>query len=109
MPAHEVFRYLPGPYADETFPANLGAVVMKSVLSGERPALQVVHFPDGSWAVADGVDDPNLADAAVVAGMQHVVAHNSSVARLASVPPGFVADRDFPGDPWRITLFEPEP
>ena len=30
---------------------HLGGVVMRTVLSGERPALQVVHFPDGDWGL----------------------------------------------------------
>lgn len=108
MSTREAFLDLPWPYQGEQFPVDLGVVVMKSVLSGERPALHVAHFPDNEWAVADGVDDPNLPGAAVVACMEHVVAQNSSVARLASLPPGFAADRDFPGDRWRITPFEPE-
>ena len=109
MPAREVFRDLPWPYDGDRFPDNLAVVAMKTVLSGQRPALQVAHFPDGDWAVADGVDDPNRPDACVVACMEHVVAQNSSVASLAAMPPGFVADRDFPGDPWRVTPFEPQP
>lgn len=109
MSAHEVFRDLPWPYDGDRFPDNLGVVVMKSVLSGDRAVLQVGHFPGGAWAVADGVDDPNLPGTAVVACMRHVVAQNSSIASLASMPAGFVADRDFPGDLWRITAFEPEP
>ena len=59
--AREVFRYLAFPFPGDKFPPNLGAVVAGSVLSGERPALEVVHAPDGSWAVGDGVSDPNKA------------------------------------------------
>jgi hypothetical protein len=40
----EVQRVVPWPFEDGRFPSRLGAVVMRTVLSGERPALLVVHF-----------------------------------------------------------------
>jgi hypothetical protein len=85
------------------FPSNLGAVVQRTVLSGEQPAREVIHADDGSWLVADGVNDPNEPGAVVVAHMLHVVERNSSVASLASLPPGQVATRADPGDAWAIT------
>jgi hypothetical protein len=39
----EMFQYLPWPFPSNKFPADLGAVVMLSVLEGVRPALQVLH------------------------------------------------------------------
>ena len=50
----EMFRHLPFPFENERFPIKLGAVVQKSVLTGEQPAREVIHAPDGSWLVGDG-------------------------------------------------------
>ncbi|TDW71096.1 hypothetical protein EV653_5168 [Kribbella pratensis] len=54
----EMIRHLPFPFDDQGFPNTLGAVVQKTVLSGEQPAREVIHAPDGSWLVGDGVNDP---------------------------------------------------
>jgi hypothetical protein len=43
----EDFREMPFLYADGTFPAELGVVVMKTVLDGSEPARIVTHWADG--------------------------------------------------------------
>jgi hypothetical protein len=100
--AREIFRHLPFPFPGDVFPANLGAVVVGSVLSGERPAREVIHTPDGSWAVGDGVSDPNEAGASGIGHMSHVVEWNSSVAQLATMPPNHIAKRSGPDEAWVI-------
>ena len=55
----EMFQHLPSPFADDRFPDSLSAVVQRTVLSGEYPAREVVHAPDGSWLIGDGVNDPH--------------------------------------------------
>lgn len=45
----EMFRYLPWPFENNTFPPAPGAMVMRTVLEGPRPALQVLHDPEGGW------------------------------------------------------------
>lgn len=97
-----VLRHLPFPFPGEEFPAELGAVVQRTVLTGERPAREVIHTPDGSWLVGDGEGDPNVPGASIAAHMSHVVAHNSSVAELATMPPGHWAHREGPGQPWAV-------
>jgi hypothetical protein len=97
---------MPFPFPDDQFPAELGAVVQRTVLSGERPALEVIHAPDGSWMVGDRVADPNLPGACLATHMLHVVEHNSSVAELATMPPGHRAHRDRPGQPWKVMALE---
>lgn len=98
-------RRLPFPFPDATFPAELGAVIQRTVLSGELPAREVIHTADNSWAVGDGVNDPNGPGASVVAHMAHVVERNSSVSSLASLPCGARATRGGPGKPWIIEEF----
>lgn len=41
-----MFQYLSWPFPNNEFPADLGAVVMRSVLDGLMPALQVLHDPE---------------------------------------------------------------
>ena len=96
----EVSRVLPFPFEGNVFPAALGAVVQRTVLDGDEPAREVIHEADGSWLVGDGVHDPNDPGAIVVTHISHVVARNSSVADLASLPPGHIAMRAQPGQPW---------
>jgi hypothetical protein len=96
-----MFQHLPWPFEGGRFPAHLGAVVQRSVLIGECPALVVVHTDDNSWLVGDGVTDPNAPGASVAAHMAHAVRWNSSVAALADLPPGWEANRDGSGHAWQ--------
>ena len=101
-----MFQHLPFPFTGGRFPGNLGAVVQRSVLSGERPARLVVHTPDGSWLVGDGVDDPSGSGVSIATHISHAVERNSSIADLATMEPGHIAERSVPGDPWRICVLE---
>jgi hypothetical protein len=101
----EMFRHLPWPFQGGRFPAGLGAVVQLTVLTGEEPARLVLHDSDGSWAVGDGRNDPNGKGASLATHMAHVLERNSSVAELATMPPGNEATRTEPGSPWAIRPF----
>ena len=98
----EMFRFLPFPFDGDVFPRQLGAVVQRTVLNGTEPARQVIHASDGSWLVADGVNDPNEPGASVATHMWHVIEHNSSVADLAGLAEGCIATRSEPGEPWTV-------
>jgi hypothetical protein len=102
----EMFRYLPFPFSDGRFPDSLGAMVQGTVLSGECPAREVAHTPDGSWLIGDGVNDPNLPGASTATHIWHAIATNSSIANLATMPPGHIAQRPGPGQPWTINILE---
>ena len=104
MSDEEIFQRLPFPYEGGRFPSNLGAVVQRTVLAGDLPALEVVHTPDGSWAIGDGVNDPNLPGAVEIAHIQHAVALDTSIADLATMPPGHIAERGGRGEPWEIKV-----
>jgi hypothetical protein len=54
----EMFQRLPFPFDGDEFPAALGAVIQRTVLDGSEPAREVIHTPDGSWLVGDGISDP---------------------------------------------------
>jgi hypothetical protein len=102
----EMFRHLPFPFDNDRFPSELGAVVQQSVLTGEQPAREVIHAPDGSWIVGDGVNDPNLSGASVATHLAHAIERNSSIAELADMPPGHIAQRSDPGEAWTICVLE---
>jgi hypothetical protein len=102
----EMFQRLPFPFDGDEFPAALGAVVQRTVLSGSELAREVIHTPDGFWLVGDGVSDPNLPGASVATHIWHAIEHNSSVRSLASMPPGRIAKREGPGREWQILPLE---
>jgi hypothetical protein len=101
----DMVRTRPWPFPNGAFPPDLGAVVQRTVLDGELPTLMVAHAEDGSWMVADGVNDPNAPGAAVATHMHHVVARDPSIVQLASLPPGTRADRTAPGSSWTFSDF----
>jgi hypothetical protein len=102
----EMVPVLPWPFRDGRFPRHLGAVVINTVLNGKMPALQVVHFPGGEWGISDGVNQPDERNCTAT-HIWHVLERDESLHRLASLAPGFQADRDEPGGEWTISPFEP--
>ena len=101
-----MFPEMPFPFDNNEFPSSLGAVVQRTVLTGEEPAREVIHTSENRWLVSDGVNDPNTPDACVATHMSHVVERNSSVAKLASLGLGQVAHREEPGAPWVVGVHE---
>lgn len=99
----EMFQFLPFPFDGGAFPRQLGAVIQRTVLRGDEPAREVIHADDGSWVVGDGVNDPNEQDACVASHIWHAIEHNSSMVELVDLPPGHIATRSGPGDPWLVT------
>ncbi|MEU4715641.1 hypothetical protein AB0F73_18550 [Micromonospora purpureochromogenes] len=94
------------PFEDGHFPDNLGAVVQRTVLTGQEPPRIVIHEEDNDWLIGDGVNDPNLDGASVVVCISHIADADPSVAELATLPIGYIAERDEPHLPWTITVHE---
>jgi hypothetical protein len=88
------------------FPSGLSAVVQKTVIRGEFPALVVVHDDEDDWLVGDGVNDPNEDDACGLYHMDHVVALDETIQEAAGLGVGFAAARDSAGDPWVVSKWE---
>ncbi|RJQ80394.1 hypothetical protein D5S17_07975 [Pseudonocardiaceae bacterium YIM PH 21723] len=101
----ELIINAPFPFADNVFPAELGAVVQRSVLDGSEPALFVAHTEDNAWLVGDGVSDPNIEGACVVAPMVDVLAKDEKVTEVADLPVGMAAYRDSADEPWQRESF----
>jgi len=95
---------VPFPYEGDQFPPALGAVVLNTVLHGEQPAREVIHTPAGDWCVGDGVNDPNVPGASTATHISHAVQRNSSIASLATMPPGHIAHRADPGLDWDVQV-----
>ncbi|MEU5905432.1 hypothetical protein ABZ780_13780 [Micromonospora sp. NPDC047467] len=100
--SHEVFQDVAFPFDEDQFPHNLCAVVQTTVLNAAEPARVVIHDGDNDWLVGDGVNDPTLPGASVVACIRHIADQDETVAELASLPIGHIAERDDVGSPWRI-------
>jgi hypothetical protein len=103
---HEVFRHLAFPLGHGRFPHNLGAVVQRTVLNGQEPARIVIHDEDNDWLIDDGVNDPNVPGASVVACIAHVADQDPSVAELVTLPVGHIAERDERHLPWTISTHQ---
>jgi hypothetical protein len=98
-----MFRDFPWPFHGGAFPRGLGAVVQRTVIDGSLPALLVLHALDGSWAIGDGMNDPNLPGASMATHIWHAIERNTSIAGLANLAPGHEARRASPGEPWVVT------
>jgi len=96
-------RRPPFPFVGDVFPPTLGAVIQRTVLDGSQPARIVIHDANGDWVVGDGINDPNLPGASVASHIGHVLDRNTSVASLADLPLGFVAEREDPGKAWVVS------
>jgi hypothetical protein len=105
---NEMFQSRPWPFQGNRFPADLGAVVMKTVLDDGLPVLQFVHSADNSWLVADGRNDPNVPGACVATHLQHVLKNDPSLGELASLPIGHQANRTSVGELWVVEPFSYE-
>ncbi|MGC0334584.1 hypothetical protein RKD23_007574 [Streptomyces sp. SAI-170] len=90
------------PFTDGTFPQHLLAIVQRTVADGSRPALMVIHDDEQDWLLADGLHDPNADGASIVCHLDHVLGLDPSVAALASLPPGHIAERVCLDEPWSI-------
>jgi hypothetical protein len=78
---------------------SVAAITVRAILDGD-PILHVTHDEDDhGWQFLDGrsVD----ADDARVVAMSEVVALDKSVREVADLPPGWVAWREGPGQPWQ--------
>lgn len=97
---HPVVPHLHWPFDGGVFPSDLGVVAHRSILTGQEPPRLVTHDRDGWWQALDGVN-PADPGSAVVACMMCLVELATEVAELADLPPGWIAERDQPGTPWR--------
>jgi hypothetical protein len=94
------------PLRRRRFPPQLGAVVQRTIVDGELPALTVMHTVENSWVVLDGVNDPNLDGACIVDAMAHVVDDDPSLAVVATLAIGHRADRERAGGWWHAVPYE---
>lgn len=81
-------------------PPNVAVVTLKPIVSRERPILFVSHdADDGGWQFL-GWDEADEAEASVVS-LATMLRIDPSIAALANLPPGWVAWRTSPSDPWQ--------
>lgn len=86
--------------------ADVAAVVQRTVMSGELPALIVVHDDEGDWLIGDGVNDPNEDGACGVYHLSHVITLDESLAEVMKIPIGHAAMRESASTPWEISPWE---
>ncbi|MFF7127261.1 hypothetical protein [Streptomyces sp. NPDC008240] len=96
------------PYPDGIFPQRLLAIVQRTVADGSL-ALMVIHDDEEDWLLSDGLHNPNTDGASIVCHLDHVLGLDPSLATLASLPPGHVAERSHQDEPWSIRSWTYEP
>ncbi|MFF5030105.1 hypothetical protein ACFY2J_38665 [Streptomyces collinus] len=96
------------PFTDDAFPQGLVAIVQRTVADGSLPALLVIHDQERDWLLADGVHDPNADGASIVCHLDHVLSLDPTVAALAGLPPGHIAERVSGDEPWSIRSWDYE-
>ncbi|AEV83985.1 hypothetical protein ACWT_2963 [Actinoplanes sp. SE50] len=97
-----ILRGVAFPFPGGRFPERLGAVVQRTVLTGEEPARVVIHDEENDWLVGDGVNDPDLPGASVIACIATIADTDPGLAELATLPVGRIARRDEAGKPWTV-------
>ncbi|WP_329426770.1 hypothetical protein OG339_42055 [Streptosporangium sp. NBC_01495] len=98
----QLVRNVPFPFPAGRFPPELGAVVQRTVVSGELPALVVIHDDENDWLIGDGVTDTGDSAASTLSHVQHVVDRDPTVADTATLPCGYAARRPSRSAPWVI-------
>lgn len=85
------------PFAD---PPNVAVVSQRTILKEGRPILLVIHEEeDGGWQFLDGGEF--RVEGAMLVVLKTILSHDSSIAMLADLPPGWQAARAGPGEPWK--------
>ncbi|MFF5206614.1 hypothetical protein [Streptosporangium sp. NPDC000396] len=98
----EIVRQVPFPFSGGRFPSELGAVVQRTVVDGELPALIVIHDDDGDWLIGDDVTDASDPAASVISHVRHLVDRDPSIEETAGLSCGYAARRSSRSAPWAI-------
>jgi hypothetical protein len=88
--------------------AGVGAIVQRTVVNGEMPALVVVHDDEGDWLIGDGVNDPNEDDACDLFHLGHVLELDPSLMQVMDMPDGHMATRESATSAWEISVWQYE-
>jgi hypothetical protein len=83
------------PFAD---PPNSAVFTTAAVLEGGLPVLLACHDDDGSWQFLCGTTFE--IQAARLISLREALARDGGLALLADLPPGWMARRLTPADPW---------
>lgn len=83
------------------FPPGLGCVTTRQVMDDGEPICSVIHFGDGDWLIT-GKTFGNEDDGMVVC-FACLYERHPSIAKHASLKPGFEASLEDGDDTWVIT------
>ena len=90
----------------EAFPfagqPNTACIVCRHVMRGERPVLYASHdAEDGMWQFMCGGEHSFPDDAGVI-GLSEILELDATVAAIASIPCGYVAERESDKADWVV-------
>jgi hypothetical protein len=81
-------------------PPNVATLTLRRIMQGHAPIRYVRHdADDGMWQFLDG-EQVTEHDAMLV-GLAEILSHDSTIAELADLPPGWWASRASIQTPWQ--------
>lgn len=87
-------------------PENCAVISLRQIIHEGASILLVTHDEDDhGWQFLDGSEEPDPSDGVIVC-FSHIVDSDPSLFELADLPPGWLAWRQSPNDPW---IREPSP
>ena len=82
-------------------PPRWAVIILRSIVFSGKPILYVSHEEeDHGWQILNCEEEFDLEDAAVVA-LEEIVKRDPTVLEVADLPPGWCAERSFPGAKWQ--------
>ncbi len=85
----------------ETLPPNLGVFVHTSIIRDNHPTRFVAHDTDGEWSFTDGgvILSTNIS----LVALHQMLTIDPSLQALATLPPGYYAERSDRDSAWTIS------
>ena len=88
------------------YPEDLATFCRASIFEQDNPIIRVGHNSAGDWMFLDGYIEEG--EEPEVVCLSHVFEHDPTIAEVADLPPGWIAEREGPGKPWKRSELTPE-
>ena len=87
-------------------PPNLAVITLKRILNEDKSVLHVIHDEDGDWQFLDGQFVAE--EDAMVVGLGNMLKFDPTLAELADLPKGWLAERSVVDGDWQRSQLSQE-
>ena len=87
-------------------PEDLATFCRASIFEEGGAIVRVGHNSAGHWMFLDGYIEEG--EEPEIVCLSHVFEHDPTIAEVADLPAGWIAERDGPGLPWRRSRLDPD-